>query len=195
MSALNEGERRFAAYLDEYGYSWKHEPDYQAELGLAGSLETKPDFLVERGGHRTVAEVRQFETTTLQDYLANSGRAGVMSPQQLFGPVRSAIFEKARQLGPLAGADVPLLVVLANALNKLVMLDDFHVQAAMWGNPGYVIPIDTTGGPAKGQESYFRRRTTAPSPRPDGGREGRGLAEPAAARHRRRGRARAAALE
>ena len=90
MSALNEGERRFAAYLDEYGYSWKHEPDYQAELGLAGSLETKPDFLVERGGHRTVAEVRQFETTALQDYLANSGRAGVMSPQQLFGPVRSA---------------------------------------------------------------------------------------------------------
>lgn len=146
-------------------------------------------------GHRTVAEVRQFETTALQDYVANCGRAGVMSPQQLFGPVRSAIFEKARQLGPLAGADVPLLVVLANALNKLVMLDDFHVQAAMWGNPGYVIPIDTTGGPAKGQESYFRRRTTAPSPRPDGGREGRGLAEPAAARHRRRGRARAAALE
>jgi len=38
-----------------------------------------------------------------------------------------------------------------------VMLDDFHVQAAMWGNPGYVIPIDTnTGGPAGGQESYFR---------------------------------------
>jgi hypothetical protein len=80
MSALNEDERRFAAYLDEYGYSWKHEPNYQAELGLAGSLETKPDFLVERGGHRTVAEVRQFETTALQDYLANSGRAGVMSP-------------------------------------------------------------------------------------------------------------------
>jgi hypothetical protein len=37
------------------------------------------------------------------------------------------------------------------------MLDDFHVQAAMWGNPGVGIPIDTAkGGPAEDQEPYFR---------------------------------------
>jgi hypothetical protein len=50
-----------------------------------------------------------------------------------------------------------LLVVLANPLNADVMLDAHHVQAAMWGNPGYVIPIDTaTGGPAEGQEAYWK---------------------------------------
>lgn len=52
---------------------------------------------------------------------------------------------------------MPLLVVLANPRNAGVMLDPHHVQAAMWGNPGFVIPIDTTtGGPTQGQESYWR---------------------------------------
>jgi hypothetical protein len=157
VSELNPAEQRFTAYLTEHGYRWQHEPDYQIELGLAERPETNPDFLIERNGGRAVAEVRQFETTALQDRLSKSGRAGVLAPQQLFGPQRFAMFEKAEQLRPLAGAGVPLLVVLANPLDKLVMLDDFHVQAAMWGNPNYVIPIDTTtGGPAEGHESYFR---------------------------------------
>jgi hypothetical protein len=29
---VNEAEQRLAAYLNDHGYSWKHEPDYQAEL-------------------------------------------------------------------------------------------------------------------------------------------------------------------
>jgi hypothetical protein len=58
VAELNLAEQRFAAYLDQYGYGWKHEPDYQVELGLAGRLETKPDFFIERGGHRAVAEGR-----------------------------------------------------------------------------------------------------------------------------------------
>src|SRR4051794_7893285 len=156
MAHQNEAELRFAAYLDEYGYSWKHEPDYQAELGLPRRLETKPDFLIERDGHRAVAEVRQFETTALQDHLSKSGRAGVVAPQQLFGPQRFAMWEKAKQLRPLAGAGLPLLIVLANPLGMMVPLDDFHIQAAMWGNPGVAIPIDTTtGGPAEGRDAYF----------------------------------------
>jgi len=157
MAELNESEQRFAAYLDEHGYLWQHEPDYQAELGLATRLKTKPDFLIERGGHRAVAEVRQFETTALQDQLSSSGRAGVVGPEKLFGAQRSAMFEKAKQLRPLAGAGVPLLVVLANPLGKLVPLDDWHMQVAMWGNAAVAIPIDTTtGGPAEGHEPYLQ---------------------------------------
>ena len=44
MVAPNLAEQRFTACLDEHGYAWKHEPDYQAELGLPRRLETKPDF-------------------------------------------------------------------------------------------------------------------------------------------------------
>jgi hypothetical protein len=44
--------------MDDHGYAWKHEPEYQAELGLAAPLPTKPDFLIERDGARGVAEVR-----------------------------------------------------------------------------------------------------------------------------------------
>ncbi|MGZ6576338.1 MAG: hypothetical protein ACXVHJ_35780, partial [Solirubrobacteraceae bacterium] len=157
MTELNPGERRFAAYLDEHGYSWKHEPDYQVELGLGYSLATKPDFLVEREDQRAVAEVRQFESSVLQNQLSGMGRGGAVAPEKVFGQQRSALWEKAEQLRPLAGVGVPLLIVLANALGKLVPLDDFHVQSAMWGNPGFAFPIDTTtGGPAEGRKPYFR---------------------------------------
>ena len=156
MTELNPAEQRFAAYLDEHGYSWKHEPDYKAELALGERLATKPDFLVEREGQRAVAEVRQFESSVLQNQLSGMGRGGVVAPEKVFGQQRSALWEKATQLRPLAGAGVPLLIVLANALDKLVPLDDFHMQAAMWGNPGFASPIDTTtGGPAEGLEPYF----------------------------------------
>lgn len=135
----------------------KHEPDYQAELGLPDPLETKPDFLIERDGSRAVAEVRQFETTHIRDRLAKSGGYATLSPQEVYGSLRSGIFEKAKQVRPLAGGGVPLLVVLANPLNADVILDEHHVQAAMWGNPGHVIPIDsTTGGPAEGYEAYWK---------------------------------------
>ncbi len=51
---MNEAEQRFAAYLDSQGYSWKHEPDYQAEFSLQNPLATKPDFLIARGGTRAI---------------------------------------------------------------------------------------------------------------------------------------------
>jgi hypothetical protein len=40
---MNEAEQRFAAYLRCHGYTWSHEPDYQAEFGLEEPLVTKPD--------------------------------------------------------------------------------------------------------------------------------------------------------
>lgn len=103
MGDLNEAELRFAAYLDEHGYTWKHEPDYQAELELPAPLTTKPDFLIDRGGHRAVGEVRQFETAHIWDRLVKSGGHAALSPKEVYGPLRSGIFEKAKQLCPLAG--------------------------------------------------------------------------------------------
>jgi hypothetical protein len=157
MVELNQAELRFAAYLDDHAYTWKHEPDYQAELGLPARLETKPDFLLERSGSRAVAEVRQFESSVLQNQLSGMGHGGVVGPEKVFGQQRSAMFEKAQQLRPLTGAGVPLLIVLSDPLGKLVPLDDWHVQVAMWGNAAVSIPIDTTtGGPAEGHEPYLQ---------------------------------------
>ena len=140
VTGLNPGERRFAAYLDEHGYSWKHEPDYQVELGLGYSLATKPDFLVEGEDQRAVAEVRQFEGSVLQNQLSGMVRGGAVAPEKVFGQQRSALREKAEQLRPLAGLGVPLLIVLANALGKLVPLDDFHLQSANAGQPRLRLP-------------------------------------------------------
>jgi hypothetical protein len=83
---------------------------------------------------------------------SGAGNRGARPPQ------KDAVTPGCRlQPQPLAGAGVPLLVVLANPLNADVMLDAHHVQAAMWGNPGYVFPIDTTtGGPAAGHEPFWR---------------------------------------
>jgi hypothetical protein len=157
MSELNDAEQRFADYLDAHGYTWSHEPDYQTELGLPTRLETRPDFLIARAGSRAVGEVRQFETTHIRDGLAKAGGYMSTGPREVYGSLRFGMWEKAKQLRPLAGAGVPLLIVLANPLGADVMLDAHHVQAAMWGNPGFVIPIDTsTGGPAEGQEMYWR---------------------------------------
>lgn len=154
---VNAAEERFAAYLDSHGYVWEHEPDYQQVLELSAPLVTRPDFLIERGGARAVGEVRQFETTRIRDRLAKSGGYAALSPQEVYGALRSGIFEKAQQLRPLAGAGLPLVVVLANPLGADVMLDDAHVQGAMWGNPGFVIPIDTsTGGRSEGHAAYWK---------------------------------------
>ena len=73
MSQPNPAEQRFTAYLDDHGYRWQHEPDYQIELGLAERPETKPDFLVECHGGRAVAEVRQLRVA----------RTGVPRPLRL----------------------------------------------------------------------------------------------------------------
>jgi hypothetical protein len=157
VTQLNPAEQRFAAYLEDHGYSWKHEPDYQAELELDERPATTPDFLIERGRKRAVAEVRQFDSSVLQKQLSGMGRGGVVGSEKVFGAQRSAMYEKAKQLRPLAGANVPLLIVLANPLGLLVPLDDDHVQAAMWGNPGFGFAIDTTtGGPSEGHEPYFQ---------------------------------------
>jgi hypothetical protein len=157
VTELNPGERRFAAYLDEQGYSWKHEPDYRVELALTRPPATKPDFLLERDGQRAVAEVRQFESSVLQNHLSGRGRVGAVAPEKVFGQQRSALWEKAEQLRPLAGMGVPLVIVLVNALGKLVSLDDFHIQAAMWGNPGFAFTIDpASGGLTEGGQPYLR---------------------------------------
>jgi hypothetical protein len=106
MGDLNEAEQRFAAYLNEHGYTWKHEPDYHVELAVPAPLATTPDFLIERNGSRAVAEVRQFETTHIRDRLAKSGGYAALSPQEVYGSLRSGMFvasaDRAKSTGQRA---------------------------------------------------------------------------------------------
>ena len=156
MVVLNDAEQQFAAYLDSHGYTWSHEPDYQTELGLPALPATKPDFLVACGGMRAVFEVRQFETTAIRDALVLAGGYMSTGPREAYKSLRSALVEKAKQLRPLDGAGLPLVIVLANPLGADVILDEHHVTAAMFGNPSFNIPIDpATGGAPEGAQMHW----------------------------------------
>jgi hypothetical protein len=104
-----------------------------------------------------VGEVRQFETTRIRDALAKVGGYMTTGPKEAYGSLRLGLIEKAKQLRPFAETDAALLIVVANPLGADVMLDDHHVTPAMFGNPGFVIPIDTsTGGPPEGAQMHWR---------------------------------------
>lgn len=145
---MNEAETRFAAYMDACGYTYSYEPEYQTALSLPTPVATKPDFLVERCGVRAVCEVRQFETTRVRDALDRAGGYMSTDGRELLVGIRSALFEKAKQLEPFGGFGMPLIIVLANPLAADVILDPHHVTAAMFGNPSVRIPIDPALGGA-----------------------------------------------
>jgi hypothetical protein len=157
MKPLNEAELRLTSYLESHGYRWEHEPQYESVLGLAAAPTTNPDFLIERGDHRAVAEVRQFHTRAISERLRKAGGYTSLPPQMVYGPLRSALWEKADQLAPFADSGIPLIIAVSNPLGADVALDEHHVTAAMFGNPGYVIPIDTsTGGAASGISPHWQ---------------------------------------
>jgi hypothetical protein len=101
---------------------------------------------VSRGTIRAICEVRQFESTVIRDAMPEGGGVRSLSAKQVYGPLRSGIFEKAKQLRPFAGMGLPLVIVLANPLNADVTLDPHHMVAAMFGNPAVSIPIDLRTG-------------------------------------------------
>jgi hypothetical protein len=146
--SLTESEQRFVDYLESHAYYWRHEPDYQQELGMALPPETRPDFLVSKDDGPLVCELRQFDLGSVDEKIA-SMKTGVLSDKDIYGRERSALVEKARQLEPFAGSGVPLVIVLSNPTARFVPLDDEHMISVIFGNPKWSIPIDTrSGGPA-----------------------------------------------
>jgi hypothetical protein len=127
-------DERFEACLDDHEVAYLYEPDWRALFGV--ETEANPDYLVEPDGARSICEVKQFETTRIRDRFSPGHRGGVLGPQEVFGAVRWAMTNTAReQLLPFAGLGVPLVIVLANPLGADVMLDDEHVTLAIMGNP------------------------------------------------------------
>ena len=156
MAALTESEQRFVEYLDAEGYAWEHEPDYQSLLGLTEEPATRPDFFITRDGLKAICEVQEFAEDELDRSLARTTGSRTLSDKDVYGRQRSAMVDKARQLEPFAECGIPLVIVLANPRHVFVGLDDHHVIAAMFGNPKFSVPVDTTGqGVPPGRATYL----------------------------------------
>lgn len=132
----DRGEVLFERYLVEHGYEFEYE--------LYRGVRKRPDYLVQRSGMTVVCEVKSFPP--LPDQQQSE------SPQEsVLNSIRNKIREAAKQLKPLAGRGVPLLVVLAQAENSRVMLHAKLVLSAMYGN--LTSPPEGSGG----TECYFGR--------------------------------------
>jgi hypothetical protein len=126
----NEAERWFERYLRERGYEYDYEPDLR--------VPTRPDFLARRGDVEVVCEVKGFEEAPpLERRLAGVNQPVMVSADEEYRPMRSAVREAARQLKPLADSPWPLVVVLANAMGFHVNLSIESLVEAMFGNPGW----------------------------------------------------------
>jgi hypothetical protein len=137
---LNDAERWFERYLGEHGYEYTYEPDFD---GVA----THPDFLARRGDAEIVCEVKGFEEPPpLERRLAGVDQPVMLSPDEVYRPMRNAIREAARQVKPLAGSRFPLIVVLANPRGFFVDLSIDRLVEAMYGNPGWIGRFDPDEG-------------------------------------------------
>ncbi len=131
VQGKNEAERWFERYIRDHGYEYDYEPD----LGVS----TRPDFLVWRADVQIVCEVKGFDQPTpLERRLRGTSHTTMISSDEEYGPMRSAVREAARQLKPLAGSGYPLVVVLANPMGYRVNLSLEQLVEAMYGNPGLV---------------------------------------------------------
>lgn len=138
-SRRNEAEDWFEQYLLDHGYSFEYEPDLD--------VQTRPDFIIDRAEVRVVCEVKGFpQPTAFKERLRRSVGAFTASDKEVYGPMRSAVREAARQLKPLASSGLPLVVVLADALDHVVHLDVEHLVEAMFGNPGWTGSLNQTTG-------------------------------------------------
>jgi hypothetical protein len=96
-------------------------------------------------------ELKSFTTKRLSETL-NPGSFSAVSDKVVYGSVRSAISEAARQLKPLKDRGEPLVIVLANPLHAEVCLEEpDDVIYAMYGNPAVQFSLDPTGTELEGQ--------------------------------------------
>jgi hypothetical protein len=112
---------------------------------------------VKRRGDQAICEVRQFENSKLATALSRMVGPGALSPRDIYGTQRFALVEKAEQLRPFAGLGIPLIIALSNPLGVLLGLDQHHVEAAMFGNPGVAFLVDPkTGGKVEGDDPIYQ---------------------------------------
>lgn len=125
-------EMLFEEYLDDHGYEWEHEPD----LGIP----TVPDYAVRRNEAELVCEIKQFCTQAIRELGESAGGPVAVPPKLLYGTIRAQIDAAARQLKPLAGRGIPLVIILANPARATVTLDPGTLFHAMYGGGHWALP-------------------------------------------------------
>jgi hypothetical protein len=158
MSAAAASKPRRTAselWFEEYarkaglGGCENHEPD----LGV----EAWPDYLVHAVGApagRAVCEVKEFTTSGLERRLGQPhNRTLTLSNKAMYGASRGQVRHAARQLKPLEGRGLALVVVLASPNGIRMQFDVDAVELALYGNPTYGGPVN----PATGAVESFDR--------------------------------------
>lgn len=115
----------FERYCDQTGLDWEYEPD----LGT----QTKPDYLVRRGSQQAVCELKSFDADA--SWMVQRGGPGfqVNDGSHSLRRIRQQIRSGARNLKPLAGRGLPLVIVLADPLGSNVLLS--QSLYAVYGDP------------------------------------------------------------
>jgi hypothetical protein len=135
MKPPTASEVWFDTYLRAHGYTWELEPD----LGIP----KRPDRLIYRDGLSAVCEVKQFDKDPI-GWMRETGQGGWFDENK---PVRGAVRQAARQLRPLKGRGLPLVVVLANPNGYHVDLSGEQVIHALYGDDTIVFTVWTGEGP------------------------------------------------
>ena len=149
------GDELFERYLRDHGYDpGPHEPDLSGH-----EIKKHPDYLPTRNGATAACEVEQFSAgaSRLEKRLATQ-RFVSASDKEVYGPICKRVSRAAEQLKPVTTLGIPLIVVLTNPEGAFIDLSVEHVLAALYGNPGFVIPIDRATGAAveKGRFEFGR---------------------------------------
>ncbi|MCA1672507.1 MAG: hypothetical protein LC799_09990 [Actinobacteria bacterium] len=122
----SDGERLVAAYLNQRGLPWKHEPD-------VGGRHL--DFVTESAVGPVALEVYEPRLT-----LPN--RSGSFNSIE---PIEGAFSERKRkQIKAAKGAGLPLILVIGSA-NSDIPYDVFSIAGVMFGSPGVRVAVQPVG--------------------------------------------------
>jgi hypothetical protein len=148
VSGRNDSEVWFERYAAEHGLEGGDE--HQPDLG-GGTDAAQPDFRVRKGDSSAIVEVKEFETSVLDQRLKEAGPRNVvmLDAESELSTTRNKL-EKAvkKQLRPYRHLGEPLIVCLANPNGIWVDLDSDDVLAAMNGDPAYVFSVNSETGEA-----------------------------------------------
>jgi hypothetical protein len=119
-----KSEDWFEEYLNSHGYQdWTHEESVQGK-------PTNPDYCLRFEGNSVYFDVKEFEPQPM------SPGFGVFDP---YPQIREKINKAARQFKHYK--EFPCAVVLSNPRGAFVMLEEWSVRGAMFGDVGFRVPI------------------------------------------------------
>jgi hypothetical protein len=139
----------FEEFLGQLGHEYVFEPDWSQVVGRP--INTRTDYLVKVDGSEIACEVKGFAPSEKRDKIWDwsKGSFWVGADDEL-EPIRRQLKEGAKNLKPLTGAGMPLVIVLADpprADLRLtnVELGSFNLVGAMYGNPAVRASLDPDG--------------------------------------------------